>query len=56
MDLTVPLMLHAHRTPNKVCLVYQEKEYTYQSLNEEVVMPMGYWHKELKRVTKLRFL
>ncbi|MGE7091885.1 class I adenylate-forming enzyme family protein [Lysinibacillus sp. NPDC048646] len=36
MNLTTPLMLHAHRTPQKVCLVYQEKEYTYQSLNEEV--------------------
>lgn len=36
MDLTVPLILHAHRTPKKVCLVYQDNEYSYQSLNEEV--------------------
>ncbi|WP_332645840.1 class I adenylate-forming enzyme family protein [Lysinibacillus sp. 54212] len=36
MDLTKPILYHAHRTPDHTALVYGEKTYSYQELNEEI--------------------
>lgn len=36
MDLTKPMLYHAHRTPDHTALVYGEKTYSYQEINEEI--------------------
>ena len=36
MDLTKPIMYHAHRTPNEQALIFEDRSYTYKQLNEEI--------------------
>ncbi|MFF5994753.1 long-chain-fatty-acid--CoA ligase [Lysinibacillus sp. KU-BSD001] len=36
MDLTKPILYHAHRTPHQEALIYDNRRYTYQELNEEM--------------------
>ncbi len=36
MDLTKPMLYHAHRTPSQTALIFEERTYSYEQLNKEI--------------------